>query len=72
MLPDGRIVLLVKKMIGWKGNWSGKIYCTGAVKPNEIGRDAYGRPMLLFKGLSDHFIIKQIDSQHFEASFDLG
>ncbi len=72
VLPDGRVVLLLRATIGWHGNWWGIIYASGPLNPNEIGTDAYGRPTITIKGIPYNYIEKTVDLQHFNAAFDLG
>ena len=71
VLSDGRIILLFKTSIGWKGNWSGFIYASSPLKSSEMGKDYYGRPKLMIVGLQDHFVEQKVDDQNFKVSFDL-
>jgi hypothetical protein len=72
VMPDGRVVLLLKTSLGWHGNWSGVVFFTGPIRPAEVGRDAYGRPQVMVPGLSYHFVKKGVDDRHFVVAFDLG
>jgi hypothetical protein len=71
VLPDGRIILVVKTLIVWHGNWRGTIYASGPITAGEIGTDAYGRPIIKIDGLPVHYIMKQVSPQHFDAAADL-
>jgi hypothetical protein len=72
VMPDGRVVLLLKTSLSWHHNWSGFIFATGPILPAEVGTDAYSRPQVTIHGLSDHFVGKQVDDRHFAVAFDLG
>jgi hypothetical protein len=70
VLPDGRVVLMLKASIGYKGNWSGVIYASGSVTSGEIGTDPDGLSHI--NGLPWHFIEKQVDARHFIVTSNLG
>jgi len=72
VMPDGRVVLLLKTSFSWHQNWSGFIFATGPILPAEVGTDAYSRPQVTIHGLSDHFVAKKVDDRHFAVAFDLG
>jgi hypothetical protein len=71
---DGCVILILKTELAWHGNWSGIIYSSRPIFPAEFGKEytAEGRPAIRIEGLADHFIVKQIDNQHFRAACDLG
>jgi hypothetical protein len=72
VLPDGRVIVLIQRSIGFKHNWSGVICTSAPLKPSEIGQDYYGRPLVEIDGLRDHVIFQQLDDTHYEVGFDLG
>lgn len=71
VLADGRVVLVLKTAPGWHHNWSGFIFASGPIQPNEIGTDPYGRPEVTIPGLPMHFIERPLDDRHILIRSDL-
>jgi MFS family permease len=61
VLEDGRTVLLFRTDVGWIGAWEGFVYCTGPLRPSEVGLsppdpefvNKWGYPPLRIEGLGD-------------------
>ena len=71
---DGRLIVLFKTSVGWKGNYDGFVYSDAPLKTSELSTDYYGRPIIAIDGLEGDcpVIHKQINSRWFEVFFDLG
>ena len=72
VLPDGRIVLLLKTSLGWHHNWKGVIYSSHPLKPGEIGVDAYSRQRITIPGVEEHHVTKKVSERFYKVAFDLG
>ncbi|HZL38044.1 MAG TPA: hypothetical protein VFC78_22200 [Tepidisphaeraceae bacterium] len=72
VLPDGRVVLLLRTSLGWHHNWSGTVYCTTPLQSADFGQDANGRPTINIKGLDDHYITEKASNHLYHVAFDLG
>ena len=72
VMADGRVAVMLTTFAGGHTVSEYIIYCTGPITPAEIGKDFYGQPEVLPNKLPEHFIERQIDTQHFEALYDLG
>ena len=72
VLPDGRIYVLIRSSLSWHHNWSGFIHGSAPLLPSEIGKDAYGRPVILIDGLREHFVHEKVNDRHYDVRFDLG
>ncbi len=68
---DGRLIVLFKISVGWKGNYSGVLVSDDPLRPDEVGTDDYGRPSIRVRGL-ESVIRRKIDDRHYEVFFDLG
>lgn len=71
---DGRHCILMKKQIGWKGNFEGLLYCDGPLHANEVIKPSSGVSYITLAGLGifeELYIRKQYNDQLFEIYFDL-
>ena len=71
VLPDGRIVLLLKETTGEHERRTGMIWSNSPLKPSEIGSDSRGRDRIRIDGIQDHYIGEKIDDRHYRVIFDL-
>jgi hypothetical protein len=72
VLPDGRVVVLLKTSFWGHDCSSGIVYSSGPIQPSEIGPDGYGRQQITFPGISSCYIEQKVDDRHFIVRFDLG
>ncbi|MRG94642.1 hypothetical protein [Polyangium spumosum] len=74
-LPDGRRCLLLKKHVGWKGNFEGLFFCTRPLLREEfMSRDNGERPFICIQGyglFEELYIRSSRDQSVFEVYFDL-
>jgi hypothetical protein len=68
---DGRLIVLFKTSIGWKGNYRGRICTDAPLKADEVGTDPYGRRAIFVRPISS-VIEKRIDDRCYAVYFDLG
>lgn len=82
VLPDGRVVILLKTSIGWKQNFTGIVYTSAPLQPTEIRNYYYdGEPEIWINaspntcpgnGLPEHCIKKKFNDHCYEVEFNLG
>jgi hypothetical protein len=68
---DGRLIVLFKTSIGYKGNFHGRICADAPLKADEVGTDSYGRRVILITPISS-VIERKIDDRCYLVYFDLG
>ncbi|SIO60424.1 hypothetical protein SAMN05444166_6387 [Singulisphaera sp. GP187] len=70
---DGRMIVLFKTSIGWKGNYRGIVFSDTPLRSEEVvsgtGRD---RPSSILIDNFQTFIRKRINDRHYEVFYDLG
>lgn len=72
--PGGERCVLLKKEIGWKGNFAGVVFATRPLGGGDVVPDPGGRPYLSLAGygIFEELYIKATRSpRHFEVYFDL-
>jgi hypothetical protein len=70
VLPDGRIVLLLKETVDEHEWRRGIIWSSSPPKSSEIDRTPHGRDRIRINGLQDVYVTVKIDDRHYHVLLD--
>ena len=69
---DGRVLVLFKESIGWKGNYEGYVFANRPFRASDFAQDYYGRSVLNTPGLTEPVVVGPLGDCGLQVKFDLG
>jgi hypothetical protein len=69
---DGRVLVLFKESVGWKGNYEGYVFANRPFRASDFSQDYYGRSVLNTPGITEPVVVGTLGDCGLQVKFDLG